>query len=372
MITSRWFESAAFVILASTIAAAQIEAGTQASVQFIQSANSPTQLAVNKGRPSFGWQLDVFATARITSSIDAFSSIRVMDDQKLNIDELAVRIQNITALDLTFQAGKMNLPFGNLGDRRYPRRNPLYSLPLIYRYQTSLPAYPTTEYGVSWYKGRGLGMKMLDGYLYDYGAMVSGTEGILDYAFAIQTGTVSVTSYDSPNSNSDFGKILRLSVTPFTGFTLGAGYAWGAYIDDSYRVTRAIDVNTYVQHTVEADVDFSIGYLQLNAQGVFSTWPVPFETRDQDLSAFGYYVEAKYTIMPRLFAAGRVNGLVFQNATVSGTDAPWDYNVTEWEGGVGYFLDRDVVMKLIRRETRTYGTSAPKDHLTVIQIAVAY
>ena len=51
---------------------------------------------------------------------------------------------------------------------------------------------------------------------------------------------------------------------------------------------------------------------------------------------------------------------------------PWDYNLIEWEGGLGFFIDRDVLLKAVRRETRTRGGSRPKDNLSVLQLVVAY
>jgi len=86
----------------------------------------------------------------------------------------------------------------------------------------------------------------------------------------------------------------------------------------------------------------------------------------------GYYVEGKYTLIPRLYAALRVSGLEFGNVRSGGIEQQWDYNVVEWEGGLGYFVDKDVLLKAVRRETRILGGSGPKDNLTVVQLVVAY
>jgi len=38
----------------------------------------------------------------------------------------------------------------------------------------------------------------------------------------------------------------------------------------------------------------------------------------------------------------------------------------------GIFLDKDVLLKAVRRETRTLGGKRPKDNLNVLQLVVAF
>jgi hypothetical protein len=68
----------------------------------------------------------------------------------------------------------------------------------------------------------------------------------------------------------------------------------------------------------------------------------------------------------------RVSGIRFGSVLLASENKAWDDDVTEWEGGAGYFLDRNVLLKLVRRETRIQGVTVPKDHLTVLQLAVSY
>jgi hypothetical protein len=197
----------------------------------------------------------------------------------------------------------------------------------------------------------------------------------VDFAAAVSNGTVSSTSYGIRNINSDFGKVLRVAVTPFIGLTIGGGYAWGAYQkqpEPGQSVPPWYDANDYIQRAAEVDFSFARGHLMMFGQGVYNEFEVPFRTYDERLGQFGFTVEAKYTIMPRVYLALRSGGLIFRNAMLNGMSQQWDYNVSEWEGGAGYFIDRDVLVKVVRRETRVYGGSHPKDNLTVIQLVVAY
>jgi len=358
--------------------AAQVSLSGQSAVHFFKSGHTDSPRAMNNGRPTFAWRTDLFIDGSVSENVAALCNVRVLDDEYVNFDYLAIRLTNLTPLNLNLQVGKFDMPFGNLAERRFPRRNPLFGLPLIYEYRTSLPSQLTSsrltsEAELLGNRGRGKGMRLLDLGIYDIGAMVFGSYDILSYAFAVTSGTVSATSYSYQNTNSDLGKIVRLAVTPTAGLTLGGAFAWGAYLDEPYQFPgRALDVNEYVQKTGEVDLEFSRGHAVVYGEVVFSSWSFPMDQRDEDFGLFGYYAEGKYTLMPRLFVALRMSGLRFGSATLAQVSQPWDYNVTEWEGGVGFFLDRNVVLKLVRRETRTYGGTRPKDNLAVLQLAVEY
>jgi len=350
---------------------AQVDISGQTGVNFYKSAATGSPRAVNSGRPSFGWESILYLGAAVTDNVGALISVHAIENERIYFDNLFISLTDLTPLHLNVQVGKFDLPFGNLAERRYPRRNPLFGLPLIYGYRTAMPDQVTAETDLVSNKGKGIGMRVLDQGMYDLGAMVSGSVGILDYAFSVSNGTISTASYGNTNNNSDVGKIIRLAVTPFAGLTLGGAYAWGAYMEE-YDPATPQDVNAYVQKAVEFDVAFSRGHFVFYGEGVYNTWPVPLQTRDVTLNVFGYYLEGKYTFLPRLYGALRVSGLRFDSIYLDSADRPWDYPVTEWEGGFGYFLDKDVVLKLVRRETRIHGDSTPKDNLTALQLVVAY
>jgi hypothetical protein len=352
---------------------AQITFSGQTAAHFFQSAATPSSRTVNSGHPSFGWEAEIFADAAVTDNVVALATLRGVENRPVDFDYIVLRLTDVTPLHLTLQAGKFDLPFGNLGERRYPRRNNFFGLPLIHEYRTALPNYYLTESGLVANRAMGNGMRLLDLGMYGVGAMVSGSEGIFEYAFSLTSGTVSSTSYQSPNAVDGLGKVVRLAITPTTGFTIGGAYAWGPYLVDQYLPPSLyIDLNSYVQKAMEVDVEFSRGHFVFYGEGVYNVWPVALDPRDVNLKVFGYYLEGKYTIMPRLSVAMRVSGLRFGSVLLGSTNQPWDDNVTEWEGGIGYFVDRNVILKLIRRETRIQSPGSPKDHLTALQIAVSY
>lgn len=355
------------------VSQAQVSWNGQAAADFLKSASTESPRVVNGGRPTFGWETDLFLDAPVSDNVAVLSNVRATAQEYLYVDYLAVRLTDLTPLHLNVQAGKFDMPFGNLGDRRYPRDNFFYGLPLIYEYSTSIQNKVTSESEILRQRGMGTGLRLLDGGIYDIGAMVYGGFDIVRFAFAVSNGTVSEASYGAQNSNSDFGKIIRLAVVPMTGLTIGGAYGWGGYLYEQGQYTSGNEtLSQYQQKTAELDASFSRGHFVFYGESVYSTWVVPFENREESLGAFGYYLEGKYTIMPRLYAALRTSALSFDKVELNGVQQRWDYNVTEWEGGIGYFVERNVVLKLIRRETRTYGGSKPKDNLTALQLAAAF
>ncbi len=371
--------STALLLLSAVLirdnAAAQITLSGGTETHLLRAAPTSSPRALNNGRPTFGWRTDLFMLGTVSEKVSALCDVRVDDDQTVNFDYLAIRLTDLTALRLNLQAGKFDLPFGNLGERRFPRRNPLFGLPLIYEYNTALPSEISSAGAILAGRGRGGGMPLLSGGLYDLGAMVDGSAGVIGYAFALTSGTVSSTSaYGSANFNSDPGKTVRIAAVPFTGLIIGAAYSWGGYLEeyDAPPGTDQINPADYQQKAAEADLEFSRGHLVLDGEAVYSSWQVPLYNRDEEFRLFGYYLEGKFTVMPRLYLALRVSGLQFGKAELGHVLQRWDSNVTEWEGGAGYFLDKDVLLKIVRRETRTYGGTSPRDNLTVVQLVVAY
>jgi hypothetical protein len=291
----------------------------------------------------------------------------------LNFDYAAIRITDLAGLGINVQMGKFDMPFGNLAERRFPTKNFVFGLPLIYEYRTALPNYADTRIDVLSNRGKGTGMRLLDMGLYDVGAMVYGDLGRLHYAVAGSNGTISTSSYGYLNQNADFNKIVRLAYTPMMGLTLGVSAAMGAYlIDNGKPLPRAEKSNHYQQLIGEADLEFSVDRFLLNGEAVYSQWTVPFENEDTKLSVIGYYAETKYTWFPRFFTGVRVSGLLFSKLDLGTSSTPWDNNVLEVEAGFGYHIDRNTILKVVRRETRTTEVTGMRDNLTVLQLAVSF
>lgn len=351
----------------------QVQLGGEASAYALKSSRSQNPRVVNKGTATFGWRFDLFVDAKVTDNVFVLTNTRSTEEDPINIDYAAVRIIDLAGLGINFQMGKFDMPFGNLAERRFPTRNFLYGLPLIYEYRMSLTNQVPTRQEVLGNRGKGAGMRLLDFGIYDIGAMLYGDLGPIHYALAGSNGTISSTSPRQLNQNADFNKIVRLAYTPMMGLTFGASAAMGAYLADGGKpLPRSEASNHYQQLIGEADLEFSRDRFLLNGEIVYSQWTAPFENEDTKLSVIGYYAETKYTWVPRFFTAARVGGLLFSKLKLGNATVGWDHDVFEVEAGIGYHLERNTLLKIVRRETTTPKVTGMRDNLTVLQLAVSF
>ena len=197
---------------------AQIQVSGQASAGFLKANDGESQYAFNDGKGTFVWRLDLFGDAIVTDNITFLSNFRILQDQVPHIDLLAIRASDIGETGISLQAGQIDIPFGNLGEQRFPKQNPFFDLPLINEHITTLCE---SDYKV-WtlnpeYQIAGNGVSLLDQGLYDLGVKAYGSIGILDYSVALINGMISTTGTYSPNGldpHNGFGKVLRLAITP--------------------------------------------------------------------------------------------------------------------------------------------------------------
>ena len=363
------FLAANFVVSLS----AQVQWTGEASANALKSARTTGARAVDEGNPTFGWRFDLFLDGKVTDNVSVVVRTRTLDDELVNFTVVALKITNLANLGFSFQMGKFDMPFGNLADRRYPSKDFLYGLPLIHEYRMSLSNQVPTRVEVLNNRGKGTGMRLLDLGINDLGAMVSGEAGKLHYAVAVANGTVSSTTTNHQNEDSDFNKMIRLAYTPLTGLTIGASAAMSAYLGGDGRALPRVQGRSHYQQMIgELDIEFNREKLMMNGEAVYSRWTVPFENQDTDLWALGYNAEAKYTWIPRFYTAVRVGGLVFSRLNLDSASPRWDNNILEVEAGVGYSIDRNTLAKLVRRETRTLEVTGPRDNLTVLQLTVSF
>lgn len=363
----------AIVVTVSVPLYPQVQLSGEASAYGLKSDRAQSPRVINKGNPTLGWRFDLFLDGKITDNVHALVNTRAFEDETINFDYVAIRITDIAESGVNFQIGKFDMPFGNLAERRFPEKNFLFGLPLIYEYRTSLPNQVVTRLELLNNRGKGVGIRLIDLGIYDIGAMVFGDVGKFHYAVAVANGTISSTSTRQMNTNSDFNKIVRLTYTPIMGLTFGAAGAMGAYLAEGGKPLPREETSLHYQQTIgEFDVEFSRGRFLFNGEAVYSQWTVPLENEDSKLSLLGYYAEAKYTWVPRFYTAARVSGLRFSQLDLEDISRRWDYDMLEVEAGIGYYLDRNTLVKVVRRETRTLGTTDPHDNLTVLQLAVAF
>jgi hypothetical protein len=383
------------LLVISSVLFAQLGVSGQATTGILKSEDGRSQYAIDAGRATFAWRLDLFADALVTDHIAFLSNFRMLQDQIPHIDLLAIRISDIGSTGISLQAGQIDLPFGSLGDRRFPEQNPFFDLPLINEHLTALCESNYNLWSFSpEYAMRGDGVRILDQGLYDLGVKAYGSVGIFDYSVAVINGMVSATGTYSPgglNSNQGLGTVARIAVNPFTGMTVGFSYAYGPFMKDvsdsvlSQLYQKSSD--NYRQHIVGGDFEFSFGHCSLYGQVIYNSWQY---VQNAKLDALGYTGTAEYAFTPRLSGALRIGGLVFNDINIReyipeddyGYTGPigfvpfhgkWDHDVFRLEGASSYKIDHALLLKVGYQINRTYNLPKdPFDDVLFVQTVLSF
>ena len=363
----------------------QLVVSGQASGGIANGEGNDWQYAFGGGLPTFFWRGDLFVDMVLADDIAFLSNFRLLQDQELRIDLFALRFSDIASTGINVQLGQVDLPIGSLGERRFPKQNPFFRLPLMNEHLTTLCS---SDYFV-WvldpeFARRGDGVRILDLGLYDLGVKAYGSFGIFDYALALINGMASATStYGTTglNINDGLGTVGRMAVTPVTGLTVGVSYSTGSFMSD-----QSANINSYLfqedpddhpQHIVSGDVEFSHGHFSFYGQAMYNIWEY-----EQDLKAFGFSAEVDYALTPRLFVAARGGGLMFNevtNLTVPIITGPvsfsgrWDRDVFRLETSVRYRITREALVKVVYEWNRTFNiVNDPADNLLVLQTVLSF
>ncbi len=292
-----------------------------------------------------------------------------------NLDQPAMyaayaRIRPWQGRELDVLAGRIPPVFGAFPRRAYNADNPVIGYPLAYQYVTSLrtDAAPATADDLLRMRARGWrasfpvgsqtpgpGVPLVNAFRWDTGIGADWTHGMLRVTGALTSGSLSSPRLDDDNAGKQVSG--RVTVAPVIGLTLGASGASGTWLSD-----RLPGDGPRQQRAAGADVEYSRGHWILRSELVFSRWNLALPlapSTTTTVSAFGRWIEGRYRLTPRVFAAARYDSLGFSR--IDGTSRgvptlPWDAPVTRIEAGGGYYLQRNLVVRATaQRNTRGGG-----------------
>jgi hypothetical protein len=227
---------------------------------------------------------------------------------------------------LVVDAGKVTPVIGTFASRHFSTRNPLIGDP--------------------------------DGYSLEYplGVEVFGDVYKFDYRVAAVSLPTTHSGYE-PSPTARLRPAVGGGFTPIVGLRLGASFTAGPYLNDQVAATalKGKQWSDYWQHVVAFDAAFSRGYLETHAEAARGSYEIPSGT----ITGFTYYGEAKYTLTPRFFIAGRVERNKYPfirptTATAAAT-AAWAARLTDFvdgEFGGGYRLSASTLLKSSIRSDR--------------------
>lgn len=94
----------------------------------------------------------------------------------------------------------------------------------------------------------------------------------------------------------------------------------------------------------------------------------------EDLSASSGYLELKYKFFPQWYLAARGEGIRFSSVNFGqnmGKES-WDYPLNRYEFGLGYHIDRNIIVKMIFQITQSSSAKELQDTIGAIQLSASF
>jgi hypothetical protein len=374
MFAARWLTTC---LLMQVLPAGPIETGrgtVTISGEVTATAGSPDETAFFNYTDYEHNALRMFRLAlsgmwRPSARIAFLTEVRSEDLQRVIPYALYVRVRPWPSRPFDVQAGRIPPVFGTFARRSYGADNPLIGFPLAYQYLTSMrpDAVPANADDLLLMRGRGWratypvpspipapGVPVVSAYRWDTGVEARYAAEHVEAAVSVTSGTLSNPRVDDDNDGRQVAG--RVAWRPVVGLTLGASGARGAFIDraivDAYE--QALGPHDYTQEAAGLDGEYSRGYWLVRGEAIFSWWTIPkinMPFIDRPLGARTGYVEGRYRISPRLFAAMRVDALAFTTVKgqrlFDGQPTQWDAPVTRVEAGGGVNIQRNLTFRAI-------------------------
>jgi hypothetical protein len=275
---------------------------------------------------------------------------------------LYLRLHPWRERSLDIQAGRIPPVFGAFARERYGPNSPLVGYPLAYQYLTIIrpDAAPPSADGLLAWRGRGWltrypigsptlasGLPVVEAERWDTGIEVRlGTDPV-EASAAVTQGTLSDPRFHDDNDGKQVAG--RLAWHPLMGLVVGLSGARGAYVSRDLQQALGTSRN-FFQTAWGLDVEYSRAYWLFRAEAVGSAWDVPTVSPPLlrgPVRALGVDAEARYKIMPGLYVAARLDHLGFSTVKGSAGSDSWDAPVWRAEGGLGYSVRRDILIKLV-------------------------
>ena len=292
-----------------------------AASEYWNTGTTSNLLSRNNGRPAVAMQLDIWAAIEPVSAVVLHALMSVDHesgtDTQIELEQYGLRYTKSRALVL--DAGRILSPIGVFASRRFADRNPLMMAP---------DAYPTQ---------------------YPYGGQISGVVRWFDYRATVMSLPAVHEGY-TPDPSHAPRPALSVGVTPYVGVRLGMSYTRGPYLNDTLSATQLSQRGwrSYEQQIAAADFAASVGYLELHSEAAWSSYEVPGQSEAVD--GLAYYVEGKYTLHPRLFAAARMQRndypfIGWVNAPAGGFWVATKTDFHDEEFGIGVRLSARALLK---------------------------
>ncbi|MGH9350367.1 MAG: hypothetical protein ACRD26_24215 [Vicinamibacterales bacterium] len=330
-------------------------------------------------------RIGLTASVRANDRFSLLGELRTENFERLNPFAFYVRARPWRDRRLDIQAGRIPPTFGAFTRYAYGHSNPLIGYPLAYQYLTSLraDAVPADADELLRMRGRGWlsnfgvgnleparGLPLVTAFSWDTGVQVSTGWRALDVTAAVTNGSASNPRVEDDNGGKQVA--ARVMLRPTVGLQLATSFSHGQFgARPLVDLLPADEDRRFLQRVFGADLEYSRDHWMARADLVLSEWRIPAIRAPfvpAPLRALAARVEGRYTFMPGMYAAARVEYLGFNR--IAGTDrvTEWDAPVTRVEAGGGYYLQRNLIARVSVQVNRRDGGRVRQSVLPALQL----
>ena len=332
-------------------------------------------------------RIDVAGSVKAGEHLALLGELQTENFNTLRPYALYLRIRPWRTRALDIQVGRIPPTFGAFARRTYVSANPLIGYPLAYQYLTTLrpDALPATTDELLLKRSTGWlvrytvgaatpdrGVPLVSAFRWDTGVQVHTSNDFVSATAAVTTGTVSNPLFRDDNGGRQVAG--RVEFRPVAGLVAGSSFARGPFVTDSAArsVSETAQGATFTQTAWGGDAEYSRSHYIVRAETIVSAWRVPFRQQPAltgALRAYSTSIEGRYTIAPGFYAAARGDRIDFSEIRGTQGELPWDAPVSRIEVGVGYSIQRNLLLKgSVQRNQRNGGRLRQQDTLGAAQV----
>ena len=331
-------------------------------------------------------RLGAAAEVRANDHLQVLGEVRLDQGRVLEAYGLYVRLRPWPARRFDIQAGRVPPTFGLMSRTNYGNNNILIGQPLAYQYLMSIrpDAVPATNDDLLRMRGRGWlssfpignsefapGLPIVNTSRWDTGVQVHGVVRALEWTGAVTAGSLSDprTLRDNNQGRQFAGRVVA---RPAAALAFGLSASHGAWLNRTLdEAIAGADGERARQVAFGGDAEFSAGPVLVRGEAIRSTWAMPDIATlrlGEPLVGTSLLVEARYKILPGLYAALRSDRMDFNQITgVSGPNS-WEARMWRVEAGVGYSITRNIQLKGSWQRNDRDGGRVRRDSLLAGQV----
>ncbi len=247
---------------------------------------------------------------------------------------------------VNFWIGKIPTPVQSFTARSYSHLNPLIGYPLMHHYKVPLSGFDvvTNTQILSFRDNFSGGVTSIYEACWVTGVSAFGKLDVFDWMVAVAKGTLT-----NPEARKNDGYQIagRIGAEPLPWLKIGLSGGIAPYLENGTSVPSGTSREDVHHRLLGTDASISWKDLTFHSELVFNSWDTPL-LAEKSVHAVSWYVEAKYDIIKELYAAARVDQMLFNEIKdASGTLTPWGYDVHRQEIGIGAKLIKELTIKAV-------------------------